>query len=159
MIATPATAPITMPAIAPPDRDEEEEDEEEPVGEGAVDEGAVDEGAVDNGAAVWVRFGPAVVVGFEVDVVVVVEDDVCVAAISFAGSKVHELADGDAELSDEYVSFSVLLLMFLRTSWAEFQQMLIWPDVAVQTSLIKVSRRRLSTECKRTHEWYRQHQV
>jgi hypothetical protein len=64
------------------------------------------------------------------------EDVVAVAAISAAGLKDQELADGDAELSDEYVSFRVLRLMFVRMSCAEFQQMLICPVVLVQTSLL-----------------------
>lgn len=83
----------------------------------------------------------AVLESLEADVVVMMvevvkEEVVCVAAINAAGLKAQELADGDAELSDEYVSFSVLLLMFVRMSWAEFQQMLICPEVLVQTSLL-----------------------
>jgi hypothetical protein len=80
----------------------------------------------------------AVVESLEADVVVVVVvvvEVVCVAAINVSGLNDQELADGDAELSDEYVSFSVLLLIFARMSWAEFQQMLICPEVLVQTSL------------------------
>lgn len=101
MIATPAQAPITMPAIAPPERDDEEE--EDPV---------------DDGVDVWVAVEGAVVESLEADVavVVVIEDVVAVAAINDSGLKDQELADGDAELSDEYVSFSVSLLMFLRIS-------------------------------------------
>ncbi|RFU31164.1 hypothetical protein B7463_g5193, partial [Scytalidium lignicola] len=103
---TTATTPTIMPPIAPPERDEDEC----PVG---VEGGAYD-----------VSLGVLVVVDGEVEVEVIVEE-VCVAAISATGSKVQELADGVAELKDEYVSLSTVEVMLLRVSWAEFQQILI----------------------------------
>jgi hypothetical protein len=112
-----ATAPTTMPPIAPPDIEADEP---------WVD---VEEGAVD------VSLEPlGVVDGDELEVEVVLED-VCVAAINVAGSKVQELADGEAALKDEYVLLSTGVLILTRVSWAEFQQMLIWPGSPVQISL------------------------
>jgi hypothetical protein len=83
---TTATAPTTMPPIAPPDRE---------FGGGSEEE--VDEGAVD------VVLDPTAVVDVGTPEVGDAVDDVCVAAIKACGSKVQELAAGFAELRDENV--------------------------------------------------------
>jgi hypothetical protein len=129
-----ATAPTTMPAIAPPDRDADEplEGKEEGVVDVMLD--PLDEGDV----VVDVSLDPLddgdVVNGSKLEADAVVED-VCVAAVKASKLKVHELADGIAELKDEYVSFNTWTLMLVRGFWAELQQMLIWPAPEVQTSL------------------------
>jgi hypothetical protein len=89
-------APMTMPAMAPPER------EWEGWGMGVG-------GLVVGGGDVWVE-----VVCVEVWVLVCVE--ACVCAIKACGSKLKLLADGCAELRDEYASSSALLLMLSRTS-------------------------------------------
>lgn len=82
MIVRPASAPMTIPAMAPPFMDEGEEGTGDVVGEGVTD-----------------VVGTGVVVD---DVVLlVVLDVVCVAAMRVWGSKDHELALGLAEESDE----------------------------------------------------------
>jgi hypothetical protein len=99
--------PITMPAIAPPDNEDE-------VAEADAEVELVDE---------------------ESEVDRDVEEVVAVAAIKARGSNVYELAEGFAEVREEYNEFSELLLIFVRVSWAELQQMLIWPEVCVHISL------------------------
>lgn len=69
------------------------------------------------------------------EVVLVVDEDVCVAAMRVIGVKMNELAEGEAELSEEKVSLSWVAEMLVRVSCAVFQQMLIWFDVWVHDSL------------------------
>lgn len=119
--ATPAITPITMPAMAPPDKDVDE------LGEGEV----------------GFLVGPLDVVDEVCEV-----ECVCVAAIKVPGLKDQVLADGAAWLNDEYVSLSTLLLMLVSVSCAEFQQTLIWPFVAVQTSLFGQCQDIVSQPCR-----------
>jgi len=100
-----------MPAIAPPDSELEDED----VAEGEADEDAELEPA-DEAVDVMLE-DPTV--DFET------EDVVAVAAIKTRGLKVYELAEGLAEAREEYADCSALLLMLVRVSWAELQQILI----------------------------------
>ena len=82
-MAMAATTPMTMPAIAPPDRE---------LGEGLSLEGLVE----------FVAVFVAVVDSVEVVSVEVVSVEVVwVCAINLRGSKVKELADGCAKLKDE----------------------------------------------------------
>ncbi len=101
---------------------------------------------------------PEVVV-VDVDVAL---DEVCVSAIKATGSKVHELAAGVAELSDENACSSEDLLMLLSVSWAALQQILIWLAAWVQLSL-RPSRQRVVSlplfRCNRRHLLSRQHHV
>lgn len=116
--AIPTRAPITIPAIAPPDRGEDELDAEPEDGCNDVWLDALDtvEDVVIDDDSDEAKV--------EIEVVVVLED-VWVAAINFSGLKVQELANGAAELKDEYVSLSTWLLILVSVSWAELKQMLI----------------------------------
>lgn len=79
---------------------------------------------------------PDVVVDGDLEEVVVVVDVDCVNPINAAGVKAQELAEGEAELRDKYVSLSAEELMLLKsTDSTSLQQMLIWLAVSVQTSL------------------------
>lgn len=73
---------------------------------------------------------PVVVIAVS-GIVVIVELLVVVAvrAIRAVGAKGHELAEGLAELRDEYVSFKTATLMFVSVSWLVFQQTFIWFSV------------------------------
>ena len=53
--------------------------------------------------------------GVEVKEVVVAVGVICVCAINDAGLKAQELAEGDAELRDEYVSLSTKELILLKS--------------------------------------------
>jgi hypothetical protein len=113
--ATTATTPTTIPPITPPD-----------ICEDGLDVGLeVDE---------LVDVGETVDVALTLDGVVELED-VCVAAINVAGSKVHELSDGLEELNDRYVLFSTDRSISASVSWALFQQLLVCPEFLVQSSL------------------------
>lgn len=116
---------MTMPAIAPPDMDLDVEDVDDAEAELALE--AVDE-------------DEEVVVMLEKPAVdCVVEAVVAVTAIKLRGLKVYELADGLAEDNEEYNEVNDPLLMFVRVSCAEAQQMFIWPAVCVQISLQRLS--------------------
>lgn len=122
-----ATAPTTMPPIAPPDIDV---DDPAVGGEDGVVEDSLELGVVADSLEL------VVVVDSDKPEVEVVFEDVRVAAINVAGSKTNELADGDAALNDEYVLLSTEVLMLTSVLWAELQHILIWPTLPVQTSLL-----------------------
>lgn len=60
---------------------------------------------------------------------------VAVRAMRDMGVNAKELAEGSAELSDEYVSFSTIELILVRVSCLILQQMLTWDPVWVHRSL------------------------
>ncbi|QDS72916.1 hypothetical protein FKW77_007890 [Venturia effusa] len=130
---------MTIPAIAPPDIGLE--GDEVAVAEAALrgDEVAVAEAALrgDELAVAETELELEVMdedrdvemLLEELPVDCIVEEVVAVTAINLRGSKVYELAAGLTEEREEYNEFKAPLLIFVRVSCAEDQQMFIWPLV------------------------------
>lgn len=139
MRATPATAPTTMPPMAPPERDLDEDASD--VVEGGED---VTEAPPAVGVLSAVVVGAAVVLvdkdvdedadedALEVLALVVVLD----AAINAVGSKAHVVASGSNALRELKVLLRKVSPRSRRISCCLLQQMLICPTDPVQDSLI-----------------------
>jgi hypothetical protein len=115
-IATPATAPTTIPAIAPPDR----ESEESLFG-------------LDTGEVVIVPVAVGVI-GVVVHVV-----DVEVPRSSVAGSKAHVLQVGASEVKDDYKSSSTSVLTLRNGLRSLFQQTFRCSGTPVHSSLSRIA--------------------
>lgn len=149
-ITTAATAPTTMPPMAPPERglDEEVVETEDGV-EGAGVELALEtsEALVFGAVVVSVELDDGVDEGVDecVDEGVLEEtwEVVCVAAIRDLGSKAQAVAPGSAELREEYVSLRGIDPISMSTSSDLLQQMLVCPVDPVHDSLISfISKKR-----------------